>query len=130
MRFVMFVFPTISDDGWTPTPEAGRAMTKYTGVLAKAGVLLASAGLHPPAEGVRVSFPAGKATATDGPFGEAREVVGGYWLIEVKSKDDAVEWARRAPCAGGPVIEVRQVLDIDEFSPHAFSPDAQATPGR
>jgi hypothetical protein len=92
-------------------------MTKYNEELSKAGVLLALDGLHPSTEGVRVSFPAGKPTATDGPFSEAKEVVGGYWLIEVKSKDEAVEWAKRAPCADGPVIEVRQVFEMDEFPP-------------
>ena len=80
-------------------------------------MLLALDGLHPGTDGVRVSFPGGKATATDGPFAEAKEVVGGYWLIDVKSKEEAVEWAKRAPCADGPVIEVRQILEIEDFPP-------------
>jgi hypothetical protein len=117
MRFMMFMLPNISEDEWMPTVEAVEAMTKYNEELSKAGVLLALDGLHPSTEGVRVSFPAGKPTATDGPFSEAKEVVGGYWLIEVKSKDEAVEWAKRAPCADGPVIEVRQVFEMDEFPP-------------
>jgi len=71
-----------------------------------------------------VSFPGGRATATDGPFSEAKEVVGGYWLIEVKSKEEAVEWAKRAPCADGPVIEVRQIFEMDEFLPNSRRPAA------
>ena len=80
-------------------------------------MLLALDGLHPGSDGVRVSFPGGKATTTDGPFTEAKEVVGGYWLIDVKSKAEAVEWAKRAPCADGPVIEVRQIMEIEDFPP-------------
>ncbi len=117
MRFMMFMLPNISEDEWMPTVEAVEAMTKYNEELSKAGVLLALDGLHPSTDGVRVSFPGGRPTATDGPFSEAKEVVGGYWLIEVKSKDEAVEWAKRAPCADGPVIEVRQVFEMDEFPP-------------
>jgi len=117
MRFMMFMLPNISEDDWMPSVEAVEAMTKYNEELTKAGVLLALDGLHPSTEGVRVSFPGGKPTVTDGPFSEAKEVVGGYWLIEVKSKDEAVEWAKRAPCADGPVIEVRQIFEMDEFPP-------------
>jgi len=117
MRFMMFMLPNISEDDWMPSVEAVEAMTKYNEELTKAGVLLALDGLHPSTEGVRVSFPGGKPTVTDGPFSEAKEVVGGYWLIEVKSKDEAVEWAKRAPCADGPVIEVRQIFEMDEFTP-------------
>jgi hypothetical protein len=78
-------------------------------------VLLALDGLHPGSAGVRVSFPGGKATVTDRPVSEAEEVIGGYWLLEVKSKEEAVEWAKRAPCADGPVIEVRQIMEMDDF---------------
>ncbi len=117
MRFMMFMHPNISEDDWMPSVEAVEAMTKYNEELTKAGVLLALDGLHPSTEGVRVSFPGGKPTVTDGPFSEAKEVVGGYWLIEVKSKDEAVEWAKRAPCADGPIIEVRQIFEMDEFPP-------------
>ncbi len=117
MRFMMFMLPNISDADWMPTAEAVAAMGRYNDELAKAGVLLALDGLHPGSDGVRVSFPGGKATTTDGPFTEAKEVVGGYWLIDVKSKAEAVEWAKRAPCADGPVIEVRQIMEIEEFPP-------------
>jgi hypothetical protein len=118
MRFMMFMIPNIPEgDDWMPTPEAVATMTKYNEELTKAGVLLALDGLHPASAGARVSFPGGKATVTDGPFAEAKEVIGGYWLIEVKSKDEALEWAKRVPAGDGPVIEVRQVFDLDDFPP-------------
>jgi hypothetical protein len=117
MRFMMFMIPNIPDDDWMPSAEAVAQMSTYNEGLSKAGVLLALDGLHPATEGVRVSFPAGKATVTDGPFTEAKEVIGGYWLIEVRSKEEAVEWAKRAPCADGPVIEIRQVFEMEEFPP-------------
>jgi hypothetical protein len=117
MRFMMFMMPNIADEDWMPSAEAVAEMSKYNEELSKAGVLLALDGLHPATAGVRVSFPGGKATVTDGPFTEAKEVVGGYWLIEVKSKEEAVEWAKRAPCADGPVIEIRQVFEMEDFPP-------------
>ncbi len=97
MRFMMFMLPNISDEDWMPSAEAVETMGKYNEELTKAGVLLALDGLHPSSAGVRVSFPGGKARVTDGPFSEAKEVVGGYWIIDVKSKDEAVEWAKRCP---------------------------------
>jgi hypothetical protein len=115
MRFMMFMIPNISDDDWTPSVEAIQAMSKYNEELTKAGVLLALDGLHPSSAGVQVSFPGGKATVTDGPFAEAKEIIGGYWLIDVKSKEEAIEWAKRVPAADGPVIEVRQVQEIEDF---------------
>ena len=117
MRFMMFMIPNISDDDWMPPVEAVEAMTKYNEELTKAGVLLALDGLRPGSEGVRVSFPGGKPTVTDGPFAEAKEVIGGYWLIEVKTKDEAVEWAKRCPGSEREVIEVPQVFEMDEFPP-------------
>ncbi len=117
MRFMMLMIPNISEEDWVPTAETLAAMSKYNEELSKAGVLLALDGLHSSTTGVRVSFPGGKATVTDGPFAEAKEVIGGYWVIEVKSKEEAVEWAKRAPCADGPVIEVRQVQEIEDFPP-------------
>jgi hypothetical protein len=115
MRFMMFMIPNISDDDWTPSVEAVEAMGKYNDELAKAGVLLALDGLHPGSAGVQVSFPGGKATVTDGPFAEAKEIIGGYWLIDVKSKEEAIEWAKRVPAADGPVVEVRQIWEIEDF---------------
>jgi hypothetical protein len=118
MRFMMFMIPNIPEgDDWMPSPEAVATMTKYNAELTKAGVLLALDGLHSASTGARVSFAGGKATVTDGPFAEAKEVIGGYWLIEVKSKDEALEWAKRCPADDGQVIEVRQVFEMDDFPP-------------
>jgi hypothetical protein len=115
MRFMMFMIPNISDDDWMPSVEAVEAMSKYNEELTKAGVLLALDGLHPPGAGARVSFPGGKATVTDGPFAEAKEMIGGYWLIDVKSREEAIEWAKRVPAADGPVVEVRQIFELEDF---------------
>jgi hypothetical protein len=118
MRFMLFMIPNISEDEWMPTAEAVGAMTKYNEELQRAGVLLSLDGLHPTSKGARISFPGGKSVVTDGPFAEAKEVIGGYWLIQVKSKEEAVEWARRCPIgAEGPVIEVRQVFEMSDFPP-------------
>ena len=92
-----------------PSAKAVAAMMQYNESLRKAGVLLAIDGLHPPSMGARVSFAEGKAKVTDGPFAEAKEVVGGYWMIQVRSRKEAIEWASRCPSAGTDVIEVRQV---------------------
>jgi len=88
---------------------------KYNESLQKAGVLLALDGLHPPSMGARVSFAAGKPKVTDGPFAEAKEVLGGYWMIQVKSKAEAIEWASRCPASANEVIEVRQVQEFSDF---------------
>src|SRR5256712_12564300 len=90
-------------------------MTKYNESLTKAGVLLGLDGLHPPAKGTRVKFAGGKPKVTDGPFTESKELVGGYWMIQVKSKEEAVEWARRAPMQDGDIIEGRQGQEIEDF---------------
>lgn len=117
MRFMMFMLPNLPQDAdWTPSAEAVAEMSKYNDTLAKAGALLDLSGLHPQNQGVRITFADGKRTVTDGPFTEAKEVIGGYWLIDVKSKEEAVEWASRCPgqeCA----IEVRQIFELDEFPP-------------
>ena len=119
MRFMMFMYPAISEEEWEPSAEAVAAMSKYNEELTKAGVLLALDGLHPASEGARISraVPGGPVTVTDGPFSEAKEVVGGYWLIDVKSKEDAVQWASRCPVAGASFIEVRRVFEMSEFPP-------------
>ena len=92
-------------------------MTKYNESLQKAGVLLALDGLHPPSMGARVSFSGGKPTVQDGPFAEAKEVLGGYWMIQVASREEAIEWARRAPMGDNEIIEIRQVQEIEDFEP-------------
>ena len=116
MRFMMFMYPEISEADWNPTAEDVAEMGRYNEELRKAGMLLALDGLHPPAEGASVSFDAeGVKAVTDGPFTEAKEVVGGYWIIQARSKDEAVEWAKRCPgrnCR----IEVRRVFEMEDFS--------------
>jgi hypothetical protein len=114
MRFMMFMYPDISEEEWAPSAEDVAAMSRYNEELRKAGVLLSLDGLHPPAEGASVEFAGGTSTVTDGPFTEAKEVVGGYWIIQARSKDEAVEWARRCPgedCR----IEVRRVFEMEDF---------------
>lgn len=118
MRFMMLV---IHPEGTSPPADTAlfaeelAKMGRYNEDLMKAGVLLALDGLHPQSGGVRVTFDGGKATPKDGPFAEAKEVVGGYWLIQVKSKQEAVEWALRCPMDQKGTIEIRQVQELDEF---------------
>jgi hypothetical protein len=100
-----------------PPADHIAAMMKYNESLTKAGVLLALDGLHPPSTGARVSFSGGKPAVTDGPFSEAKEVVGGYWMIQVRSKEEAIEWASRCPGLDNEVIEVRQVQEMSDFPP-------------
>jgi hypothetical protein len=101
--------------GTMPDAKAVEAMMKYNESLQKAGVLLALDGLHPPSMGARVSFEGGKPAVTDGPFAESKEVVGGYWMIQVKSKEEAIEWAKRCPMADNDIIEIRQVQEFADF---------------
>jgi hypothetical protein len=116
MRFMMFMYPGVEDEAdWGPTPEQVAAMSKYNEDLTKAGALLALDGLHPGSKGAQVRFPGGKPTVTDGPFTEAKELVGGYWIIDAKSKEEAVEWASRCPAGDGDMIEVRQVYEMSDF---------------
>jgi len=118
MRFMMLVIPKgyeTAEPGTMPDPEAVEAMMGYNRELQEAGVLLALDGLHPPSMGARVSFPDGKATVTDGPFIEAKEVIGGYWMIDVPSKEDAIAWAERCPMQNEEVIEIRQVMEMADF---------------
>ena len=120
MRFMMLMIPKGYENaapGAMPDPKAVAAMMKYNETLQKAGVLLALDGLHPPSAGARVSFSGGKPKVTDGPFAEAKEVIGGYWMIQVKSKEEAIEWASRCPASDNEVIEIRQVHEMSEFPP-------------
>jgi hypothetical protein len=103
--------------GTMPDAKAVAAMMKYNESLQKAGVLLALDGLHPPSMGARVSFAGGKPKVADGPFAEAKEVVGGYWMIQVKSREEAIAWASRCPGSENEVIEVRQVQEMSDFPP-------------
>ena len=118
MRFMMLMIPKGYEKaapGAMPDAKAMAPMMKYNESLQKAGVLLALDGLHPPSEGARVSFRGGKPTVTDGPFTEAKEVIGGYWMIQVKSKEEAIEWASRCPGSENEVIELRQVQEFSDF---------------
>src|ERR1700741_1407382 len=118
MRFMMLMIPIgyeQAEPGTMPDARAVAAMMKYNEKLQKAGVLLALEGLHPPSMGARVSFSGGKPTVTDGPFTEAKEVLGGYWMIQVKSREEAIEWGWRCPGSDNEVIEIRQVMEFTDF---------------
>lgn len=120
MRFMMMMIPDVYqkpvDPNFVPPADALEKMGKFNEELQKAGVLLALDGLHPPEAAVRVAFDAsGKPKVTDGPFAEAKEVGGGYWMIQVKSREEAVEWARRVPAAPGDVIEIRKIFEPEDF---------------
>jgi hypothetical protein len=101
--------------GAMPDAEAVAAMMKYNEALQEAGVLRGLDGLHPPSMGARVSFEGGRPMVTDGPFIETKEVLGGYWMIEVGSKEEAIEWAKRCPASSNEVIEIRQVQEFEDF---------------
>jgi hypothetical protein len=118
VRFMMLMIPKgyeKAEPGTAPDAKAVAAMMKYNESLQKAGVLLALDGLHPPSMGARVSFSGGKPKVTDGPFTEAKEVIGGYWMIQVRSKEEAIEWASRCPASSNEVIEIRQVQELSDF---------------
>ena len=118
MRFMMIVIPRRYETAATdaaPSAEAVAKMMEYNKSLQKAGVLLALDGLLPPSTGARVSYTDGKATVTDGPFAEAKEAIGGYWIIQVRSREEAIEWAKRAPMSSNEIIEVRQIQEMGDF---------------
>ena len=131
MKFMMIMMPKGYEQaapGTMPDAKAVEAMMKYNEALQKAGILLDLNGLHPPSMGARVSFSGGKPKVTDGPFTEAKEVVGGYWVIQVKSKEEAVQWAMRCPGGDNEVIEVRQVQEFSDF-PADVQQAAEKFPG-
>ena len=123
MRFVMFMIPAVYQGGkgkrvgadHVPPADAVEQMMKYNEELAKAGHLISLDGLHPVEKGARVSFSKGKATLTDGPYIESKEVLGGYWHVNFKSKEEAIEWAKRIPAADGDTIEIRQVFEASDW---------------
>src|SRR5215217_1357030 len=120
MRFMMLVIPKGYEKaapGTMPDVKAVEAMMKYNEELQKAGVLLGLDGLHPLSMGARVSFFGGRPTVTDGPFVETREALGGYWMIKVDSKEEAIAWASRCPMADNEIIELRQVQEMSDFPP-------------
>ncbi len=100
-----------------PSPEIVLPMRKFNQEMAKAGVLLGAEGLHPSSKGTRIRVSGGKRVVTDGPFAEAKEVIAGFWIIQVKSKEEAVEWAKRCPLPENGLIEIRQVFENYDFPP-------------
>jgi hypothetical protein len=121
MRFMMIMFEKDYENakpGWVPDLKDMEVMGKYNEQLQKAGVLLALDGLTPPATmSARVTFKSGKSQVTDGPFPETKEVVGGYWIIQVKSREEALEWASRIPGKDNLMVEVRRMFDVTDFDP-------------
>jgi hypothetical protein len=123
MRFMMLMIPSVyqSNNGkkagadFTPPADAVEQMMKYNEKLAKAGALISLDGLHSPATAARVSFSGGKYRVTDGPFAESKEVLGGYWIIQAKSRQEAIKWAEEVPAADGDTIEIRQIFDPSDF---------------
>ena len=122
MRFMMIVKANRnSEAGVMPTEKLISAMMKYNEEMSKAGVLIDLSGLQPSSKGARIKFSGDKVTVIDGPFAETRELIAGYWLIQVKSRQEAIEWAKRAPNPAGEgaegEIEVRQLFELEDFEP-------------
>lgn len=118
MRFMMLMIPggyETAAPGTLPDAERVAEMMAYNNALQEAGVLITLDGLHPPSMGARISFPDGKPVVTDGPFAESKEVLGGYWMIDVASREEAIAWASRCPASGNEVIEIRQVQEMADF---------------
>jgi hypothetical protein len=119
MRFMMLMIPHGYETAPPKVdldPDRVAAMMKYNEALQAAGVLITLDGLHPPSAGARVSFPGGKPVVTDGPFTESKEVLGGYWMIDVASREEAIAWAKKCPASENEVIEIRQVQEMADFS--------------
>ena len=119
MRFMVIV-PANKDSeaGGLPDQEILSKMGKFNEEMVKAGVMLAGEGLHASSKGARIKFSGGKTSVTDGPFTESKELIAGFWLIQVKNKDEAIAWMKRAPFDGGTIIEIRQVFEADDFGPN------------
>jgi hypothetical protein len=123
MRFMVIVkADKNSEAGVLPDKKILTEMGKFNEELVKAGVMLAGEGLQPSSKGARVKFSGTKRTVTDGPFAEAKELIAGYWLWQVKSKDEAIEWLKRAPFDGGTEVEIRQVFEAEDFGAE-FTPE-------
>jgi hypothetical protein len=123
MRFQVFMIPEVyqpkngknTDPDFTPDPEMMEKMVKFNDELKKAGALLALDGLQPLTTGERLAFSGGKASVTDGPSVQAKEVVGGYWMLQAKSKQQVIDWMKRCPAQDGDVLEIRQVAEMSDF---------------
>ena len=130
MRFMVLVKASKeSEAGTLPDRKILTEMGKYNEELVKAGVMLAGEGLHPTSKGVRVTFSGSKRTVTDGPFPETKELLAGFWIFKVKSKEDAIEWVKKAPFDGGTEIEIRQVFEAEDFGP-ALTPELKESEDR
>ncbi len=116
MRFMMLMYPgSKAEEGVMPTLDEITKMREFNKEMGDAGILISLDGLHPTSKGTRVTFPGGKAKITDGPFTETKEVLGGYWVIDVNSKEEAVAWAAKCPCSESEMIEVRKVYELSDF---------------
>ncbi|MFL5243481.1 MAG: YciI family protein [Gemmataceae bacterium] len=123
MRFMVMVPASKeSEAGVLPDQKLLADMGKFNAELVKAGVMLAGEGLHPTSKGARIKFSGGKTTVVDGPFPESKELIAGFWLIQVKSREEAIAWMKRAPFSDGVVLEIRQVFEPDDFGP-ALTPE-------
>ena len=130
MRFMVIVkADRNSEAGGLPDTKILTEMGNFNEQLVKAGVMLAAEGLQPSSKGARVKFSDGKQTVTDGPFTETKELIAGFWLWQVKSKEEAIEWLKRAPFGGGTEIEVRQVFEMDDFGAE-FTPELREQEAR
>ncbi len=119
MRFMVLVpAGNGSEEGVLPDQKLLDEMTKFNEELVKAGVMLTGEGLHPTSKGARIKFSGGKTTVIDGPFTESKELIAGFWLIQAKSKEEAIAWMRRAPFDGGVELEIRQVFESEDFGPN------------
>jgi len=127
MRFMMLVKASKeSEAGMLPSRELIAAMGNFNEEMAKAGVLIAGEGLQASSKGARITFAGSKRSVTDGPFAETKELLAGFWMIEVKSKADAIAWASRVPFADGEVVEVRQVFETSDFPAEVMPPEEAA----
>lgn len=116
MRFMMFIYPGLQNEAdWQPSAEAVAAMGRYNEELRKEGALLSLDGLRPPSEGARITWASGGPVVTDGPFAETKEVIGGFWMIQAASKEEAVKLASRCPVGGDVVIELRRIQELSDF---------------
>lgn len=124
MRFMMLLPAPVEllEKSAIPDKEVVLAMRKYSEEMRQAGVLLTAEGLHPTSKGARIRISGGKPVVTDGPFAEAKEVIAGFWIIQARSKEEAVEWARRCPLPEQSVIEIRQVFENSDFPPGLQKP--------
>ena len=123
MRFMVIVkADKKSEAGILPDQKLLAEMGKFNEELAKAGVMLAGEGLQASSKGARVKFDGSKRIVTDGPFAETKELIAGFWLWKVKSKQEAIEWLKRAPFGGGAEVEIRQIFEADDFGP-ALTPE-------